>query len=278
MKTYKSVLLGASLLATLALAGCASADNEGKDVASSGTEQTQEVKPLYIAKPTVMQVEDDVVDTESLQKNLDAINNGERLPDYTPVNEEERVLEVPENPTFNDEPYDIKDPKELEEGTHIVYVGRDTCPFCNMLRVNLDPVVEQLGLPLGYVDTDANEKAFGTYMEVNFGLQTVPQIYVMHEGEVVASFPQENMYLESGVDYQSLANGLGDLTNIYLSYKYDLPLEGIQDDVEGEVEEGSTEESAQGASRGDDSNVGSVEESAEDGSRGDSETSGDLTE
>lgn len=275
MKTYKSVILGASLLATLALAGCAT-DNNGKEVADSGTEQTQEVKPLYIAKPTVMQVEDDVVDTESLQKNLDAINNGERLPDYTPVNKEERVLEVPENPTYEDEHYEVKDPKDLEEGTHIVYIGRDTCPYCTMLRVNLDPVVEQLGLPLGYVDTD--NKEFESYVVDNFGLQTVPQIYVMHEGEVVASFPQENMYLESGVDYQSLANGLGDLTNIYLSYKHDLPLEGIQDDVEGEVEEGSTEESAEDASRGDDSNVGSVEESAEDGSRGDSETSGDLTE
>ena len=245
--TSKRLLLGASAVIALTLAGCSTVGDNGVDGDNGdSTEQVQQVQPLHIAKPTIAQVEDDVVDTAELQANLDAINEGERLPDYEPVNEDERVLDVQDNQEFNDSVYTLKDPKDLKEGTHFVYVGRVTCPYCTMLRVNLDPVVEQLNLGLGYVDTDNDE--YNAYMVEEFGLVSVPQIVVFHEGEVVAQFPQTNMYLEAGVNYQSLANGLGDLANIYLGFKHGFTIEDIDEEgnvieqVEETTEEETTEE------------------------------------
>lgn len=244
--TSKRLLLGASAVIALTLAGCSIGNND-EDVAgeTDGTEQVQEVQPLHIAKPDIIDIEDDVVDTAQLQANLDAINEGERLEGYEPVNEEERVLDTVEGFEPNDEHYTAKDPKDLHEGTHLVYVGRNTCPYCMLLRPNLDPVVEQLGLGLGYIDTDNKEHE--EYMVKEFGLVSVPMIAVFHEGEVIAEFPQHNMYLDAGVNYQSLANGLGDLTNIYLIYKHDIdvseqePTEDTAEETVEETEEGSEE-------------------------------------
>lgn len=238
----KKILLGASMVIALTLTGCGLKDKDtGQGDDKDGTEQVQEAQPLYIPQPDIMDIEDDVIDTAKLKENLDKINDGERLEDYEPVNEEERVLELPDGFEFNDSVYDLKDPKDLKEGTHLVYIGRNTCPYCTLLRVNLDPVVEQLGINLGYVDTD--NKKHEDFVVKEFGLSTVPQIVVIHDGEFVATFPQEHMYLESGVNYQSLANGLGDLTNIYLSYKYDVELEGIKDEQESDEQESDEQES-----------------------------------
>lgn len=244
--TSKRLLLGASAVIALTLAGCSIGNND-EDVAgeTDGTEQVQEVQPLHIAKPDIIDIEDDVVDTAQLQANLDAINEGERLEGYEPVNEEERVLDTVEGFEPNDEHYTAKDPKDLHEGTHLVYVGRNTCPYCMLLRPNLDPVVEQLGLGLGYIDTDNKEHE--EYMVKEFGLVSVPMIAVFHEGEVIAEFPQQHMYLDAGVNYQSLANGLGDLTNIYLVFKHDIdvseeePTEDTAEESVEETEEGSEE-------------------------------------
>ena len=244
--TSKRLLMGASAVIALTLAGCSIGNND-EDVAgeTDSTEQVQEVQPLHIAKPEILDVEDDVVDTAQLQANLDAINEGERLEGYEPVNEEERVLDTVEGFESNDEHYTAKDPKDLYEGTHLVYVGRDTCPYCVLLRVNLDPVVEQLGLGLGYIDTGNEE--YEQIMVDDFGLRSVPMIAVFHDGEVIAEFPQQHMYLDAGVNYQSLANGLGDLTNIYLTYKHDIevseeePTEDTAEESVEETEEGSEE-------------------------------------
>lgn len=220
-KASKKLLLGASAVIALTLAGCSANEDTSTEVAEeTATGEVQEAQPMVIEKPEIIDVEDDEVDTAQLQANLDAINEGERLPDYVPVNDEERVLELPAGQETNDSVYRPIDPKELSEGTHLAYIGRDTCPYCVLLRTNLDPVVEQLELGLKYVDTD--NKEYEQYMVENFGMQSVPMLAVFHDGEVVAMFPQANMYLAEGVDYQSLANGLGDLTNIYLTFKHDL--------------------------------------------------------
>lgn len=249
MKNYKKLLVGTTMVIALTLAGCSTDDGAETDTTvEDGTEQVAEAQPLVIAQPEILQIEDDVVDVAQLQANLDAINNGERLDSYEPVNEDERVLEVPTNPEFDDSVYTAKDPKDLHEGTHFLYVGRVTCPYCVMLRTNLDPVVGQLDLDLGYVDTDIPEDE--QYMVEEFGLTSVPQIVVFHEGEVVASFPQQNMFLEEGVDYQSLANGLGDLTNIYLMYKHDVELTDNLEPVEEEDEVTETDSSVEEDSEG----------------------------
>ena len=242
--TSKRLLLGASAVIALTLVGCTATNETDTDVDTDETEQVQEVQPLHIAKPDIVDIEDDVVDTAQLQANLDAINEGERLEGYEPVNEEERVLDTVEGFEPNDEHYTAKDPKDLHEGTHLVYVGRETCPYCMLLRPNLDPVVEQLGLGLGYIDTDNEE--YEQIMVEEFGLRSVPMIAVFHDGEVIAEFPQQNMYLDAGVNYQSLANGLGDLTNIYLTYKHDIDVseeESAEDTAEESVEE--TEEGSE---------------------------------
>lgn len=243
--TSKRLLLGASAVIAITLVGCSNGDNDEDVVGETdNTEQVQEVQPLHIEKPEIIDIEDDVVDTAQLQVNLDAINEGERLEGYVPVNEEERVLEPVEGFETNDEHYTAKDPKDLHEGTHLVYVGRDDCPYCVLLRINLDPVVEQLGLGLGYIDTDNKEHE--EYMVEEFGLRSVPMIAVFHDGEVIAEFPQQNMYLDAGVNYQSLANGLGDLTNIYLTYKHDIDVsdeESTEDVAEESLEE--TEENTE---------------------------------
>lgn len=237
--TSKKWLLGASAVIALTLAGCSNEDaTDTTDQVEDGTEQVQEAQPLHIAKPDIIEVDDDVVDTAQLQANLDAINEGERLEGYEPVNEDERVLDTVEGFEPNDEPYTPKDPQDLHEGTHFVYIGRNTCPYCMLLRPNLDPVVEQLELELGYIDTDNEEHE--EYMVKEFGLVSVPMIAVFHEGEIIAEFPQHNMYLEEGVNYQSLANGLGDLTNIYLIYKHDIDVseeEPAEEPAEEPVEE-----------------------------------------
>lgn len=243
--TSKRLLLGASAVIALTLVGCTATNDSDTDVETDETGLVQEIQPLHIAKPDIEDIEDDVIDTAQLQANLDAINEGERLPGYEPVNEEERVLAEVEGFEPNDEHYTAKDPKDLQEGTHLVYVGRDTCPYCVLLRLNLDPVVEQLGLGLGYIDT--GNKEHEEYMVEEFGLRSVPMIAVFHEGEVIAEFPQQNMYLDAGVNYQSLANGLGDLTNIYLIYKHDIdvseeePTEDTAEESLEEKEEGSEE-------------------------------------
>ena len=242
--TSKRLLLGASAVIALTLAGCTATNETDTDVDTDETEQVQEVQPLHIAKPDIVDIEDDVVDTAQLQANLDSINEGERLPDYEPANEDERVLEPVEGFETNDEHYTAKDPKELHEGTHLVYVGRDTCPYCVLLRVNLDPVVEQLGLGLGYIDTDNEEHE--QIMVEEFGLRSVPMIAVFHDGEVIAEFPQQNMYLDAGVNYQSLANGLGDLTNIYLTFKHDIEVSD-EESAEDTAEESVVEETEEGS-------------------------------
>lgn len=244
----KRLLLGASAVIALTLAGCSIGNNDEDGAGETdSTEQVQEAQPLHIAKPDIIDIEDDVVDTAQLQANLDAINEGERLEGYEPVNEEERVLDTVDGFEPNDEHYTAKDPKDLHEGTHLVYVGRNTCPYCMLLRPNLDPVVEQLGLGLGYVDTDNKEHE--EYMVKEFGLVSVPMIAVFHDGEVIAEFPQQHMYLDAGVNYQSLANGLGDLTNIYLTYKHDIEVseeEPTEETAEDTAEE-SVEETEEGS-------------------------------
>lgn len=231
MKKKKKLLFGASLLVALTLAGCTATTTPEDASTEDSTEQVDNLTPLVIAEPGIVQVEDDKFNTEELQANLAKINEGERPDDYTPYSEDERVDEFIEGePKYDDDAYQNIDPKDLHEGTHFVYIGRKTCPYCTMLRQNLDPVIGQLGFVMDMVDTDNKEDE--AYMMENFGLETVPQIAVFHDGKVVATFPQENMYLEGGADYTSLANGMGDLINIYLNYKHDLSTEETTEDAE----------------------------------------------
>lgn len=240
MKNIKSVLIGASLLATLTVAGCAPAEEEVKDN-GEGTE-SEGATPLHIPKPELLDVEDENVDVSAIQEKLDELNEGKRLDGYEPFNDEERVMDVPSNPEYNDSVYTKIKPTDLHDGTHLVYIGRKSCPYCNMLRYNLDPVLEQTGIPLEHIDTD--NKVDEAYLVENFGLTTVPQIAVFQDGEPVATFPQANMYLENGVDYTSLANGMADMTNIYLSFKHDVPLEEEAEEVEESTPSEDTDETS----------------------------------
>src|SRR5699024_6299705 len=66
----------------------------------------------------------------------------------------------------------------------------------------------------------------------DFGVDTVVQVAVLHDGIVVATFLHALLYLDGGADYTSLANGMGDLINIYLNYKHDLSAEETTEDAE----------------------------------------------
>lgn len=223
MNKIKKGLIIPTLLAGILLVGCS--DHEKGGNKEESTEEVSEegvVSSLVIPKPTILEVEDDKFNTSNIQDKLDDINEGKRLDGYEKQNKEELVLEVPKGFKTNDEVYNKVEAKDLAEGTYLVYVGRDSCPYCNLLRVHLDQVVEQLDLNLDYIDTDDIENEETLVGE--YGLESVPQIQVFHEGEVIAEYPQSGMYLEQGADYESLANGLGDLVNIYLSEKHNIDL------------------------------------------------------
>lgn len=206
-----------AVVSSLVLVGCENEEVEPEETV------VEEVTPLVIAKPEIVDVEDDRYDLEKIQDNLDKINEGERLEGYKKQNDYEQIVEIPEGFETKDEVYNKIGAEELAEGTHLVYIGRDSCPYCKLLRTHLDQVVDQLGLGMDYVDTEIPEDS--KIMVEDFGLQSVPQIQVFHEGEVVAEFPQSGMYLTGGADYESLSNGLGDLLNVYLGYKHDLDLD-----------------------------------------------------
>lgn len=208
------------VLSSLLMVGCQKAVDTGQE--EDLVKQEEVVSALVIPKPDIVDVEDDRFNLGEVQQKLDEVNEGVRPDSYINAGDNEMLLGVPENFEINNEVYTLINAEDLRGGTHFVYVGKDSCSYCTLLRVHLDPIVEQLGIGMDYVDLEAGNN--NEIMVNEFGVGSVPQIQVIHEGEIVAEFPKEGMYLKEGADYESLANGIGDLINVYLGYKHDIEL------------------------------------------------------
>ena len=67
----------------------------------------------------------------------------------------------------------------------VVYIGRQTCPYCRKFAPKLAAVAAETGVPVYYVDSvpskDATQLAA---LREQYGVATVPGLVVNHRGQV----------------------------------------------------------------------------------------------
>lgn len=143
---------------------------------------------------------------ESYHKELKKVEQGERPKGYTP--KKYFNIQVNERLDMESEEYSkvFKEIRldDLEKEDGIVYVGRKTCPYCNILVQRFRPVLEQLGLSVKYIDTDElNDIGIEKLKDV-YGLEFVPMVYLVKDGKVERALDGRTMYM----DYTDIARQL----------------------------------------------------------------------
>lgn len=160
----------------------------------------------------------EVVDSEESKESKETLvtDNGfkeKTAKDFVkgePKMEQESVIDRKEEP-FNDG-YKLDDSHldyitkqefkaKLDSGERfVIYVGRATCPYCHKYRPHQDAVLDKLDETIFSLDTefyknDPDVKA----IRDNLGIEYVPTIAVIENGEIVSEMPEEAMQIQGTV-------------------------------------------------------------------------------
>ena len=165
-KWTKLVVLGATSMALLAACGT--------------SEEVEEV----VNEPTSELV---TVATNTLEENLEAIENGSRPEEWDPAKDNGKEGDIGAATLFASKYLPEMNADDLREGTHVVYIGRPTCIYCNLLIQTMEPVLQGLDVSMGQVNTDKLGNRSQNYIFEELGVMTVPQVLLMHEGKIIES-------------------------------------------------------------------------------------------
>lgn len=156
------------------LAGCG-VDLAPKD-SNSVTQTTQNVDAADLI---------DGMDITVLEGKLEDVKNGARPEGWDPAIDNKEELSADAKIDFSK--YTKISVEELDTGTHVVFVGRPTCIYCNYLTQTMVPVLEQLGTSLKYVNTDALNDTDRSNFIKHYAIHSVPQVLIIKDGKIMDS-------------------------------------------------------------------------------------------